>query len=229
MNDILKQLFLAFAIVLTFIAATSAQQSSQPRPLPDAVDQAQRSQAPPVTRPEQNRTPHDQSTTFEAENAKPASDATNDQPNKGRITGFDFFRDPLNSDRPNIDPSEIVKKESANKLNVMNAHRQVLERRYNLQPKTDTAVKMARGKLVPIGPTARLPQGMSWDQISALSAADIKQRDIFPYRSLPHPLQANGGQVFPKMQIEMFARLERFDVDFDLPDAFIPEFPRLSF
>jgi cytochrome c peroxidase len=34
-----------------------------------------------------------------------------------------------------------------------------------------------------------------------------------------------GGQVFPKMQIEMFPRLQRFDVDFDLPDAFLPEFP----
>jgi cytochrome c peroxidase len=31
------------------------------------------------------------------------------------------------------------------------------------------------------------------------------------------------------MQIDMFARLERFDVDFDLPDAFIPEFPPAIF
>ena len=53
--------------------------------------------------------------------------------------------------------------------------------------------------------------------------------EIFPYPSLPHPLQANGGQVFPKMQIDMFPRLERFDVDFDLPDAFLPEFPPAIF
>ena len=52
---------------------------------------------------------------------------------------------------------------------------------------------------------------------------------MFPYPSLPHPLQANGGQVFPKMQIEMFPRLERFDVDFDLPEAFLPEFPPAIF
>ena len=49
------------------------------------------------------------------------------------------------------------------------------------------------------------------------------------YRSLPHPLQTNGGQVFPKMQIDMFPRLERVDVDFDLPDAFLPEFPPAIF
>jgi cytochrome c peroxidase len=47
--------------------------------------------------------------------------------------------------------------------------------------------------------------------------------------ALPHPLQSNGGQVFPKMQIDMFPRLERFDVEFDLPDAFLPEFPPAIF
>jgi cytochrome c peroxidase len=46
---------------------------------------------------------------------------------------------------------------------------------------------------------------------------------------LPHPKQVAGGQVFPKMQIEMFPRLERFDVEFDLPDAFLPEFPPAIF
>ena len=46
---------------------------------------------------------------------------------------------------------------------------------------------------------------------------------------MPHPLQANGGQVFPKVQIDMFPRLERFDVDFDLPGRFLPEFPPAIF
>ena len=31
------------------------------------------------------------------------------------------------------------------------------------------------------------------------------------------------------MQIEMFPRLERFDVEFDLPEAFLPEFPPAIF
>ena len=31
------------------------------------------------------------------------------------------------------------------------------------------------------------------------------------------------------MQIDMFPRLERFDVDFDMPDAFLPEFPPAIF
>src|SRR5438477_11878322 len=62
-----------------------------------------------------------------------------------------------------------------------------------------------------------------------MSPAEIKKRVAFPYPSLPHPLHANGGQVFPEMQIEMFPRLQRFDVDFDIPEAFLPEFPPAIF
>src|SRR4051794_275217 len=50
-----------------------------------------------------------------------------------------------------------------------------------------------------------------------------------PSPPLPHPKHTPGGQVFPQMQIEMFPRLERFDVDFDLPEAFLPEFPPAIF
>src|SRR4029078_11829927 len=51
----------------------------------------------------------------------------------------------------------------------------------------------------------------------------------FPYPSLPHPLHTNGGQVFPPMQIAMFPPLERVDVAFDPPHAFLPEFPPAIF
>jgi hypothetical protein len=40
---------------------------------------------------------------------------------------------------------------------------------------------------------------------------------------------ARGGQVFPQMEIKMFPRLERYDVEFDLPEAFLPEFPPAMF
>jgi cytochrome c peroxidase len=62
-----------------------------------------------------------------------------------------------------------------------------------------------------------------------MTPEQIKERDVFPYPSLPHPLQTNGGQVFPQVQIQQFPRLERVDVDFDLPEAFIPEFPPAIF
>ena len=62
-----------------------------------------------------------------------------------------------------------------------------------------------------------------------MSADDIKKAGVFPYPSLTHPLHTNGGQVFPAMQIKMFPRLERFDVDFDIPEEFLPEFPPAIF
>src|SRR5215813_3179986 len=88
---------------------------------------------------------------------------------------------------------------------------------------------MSRGKPIPVGPTAKLAQGMTWEQLGQLPPEDIRQRNLFPYRTLPHPLQVNGGQVFPKIQIDMFPRLERLDVEFDLADAFLPEFPAAIF
>ncbi len=67
--------------------------------------------------------------------------------------------------------------------------------------------------------------------MAKLSPAEIRERDIFPYKALPHAAQGGGlgGQVFPQMQIKMFPRLERYDVEFDLPEAFLPEFPPAMF
>ncbi|HMJ60475.1 MAG TPA: hypothetical protein VK493_01890 [Bryobacteraceae bacterium] len=128
------------------------------------------------------------------------------QPAQGKNSGFDLYRDPLNSHRPMADPDEIVRRLSADKARIMEAQRQLLERRYNLQPQLDTEAKMSRGKPLPVGPTARLAQGMTWDRLASLSPEEIREQDAFPYPSLPHPLQTNGGQVFPKMQIQMFPR-----------------------
>src|SRR5256714_2850636 len=62
-----------------------------------------------------------------------------------------------------------------------------------------------------------------------MAAADIKRRAIVPYPALPHPKHTTGGQVFPQVQTRMFPRLERYDVEFDLPEAFLPEFPPAMF
>src|SRR5256885_1020196 len=35
--------------------------------------------------------------------------------------------------------------------------------------------------------------------------------------------------VFPQMQLKQFARLERFDIEFDLPEHVLPEFPPAIF
>jgi cytochrome c peroxidase len=213
-------------IVFLGLAVVGAQQPPSPR---DAVAEAQ--QPSPVTssRPEQRKNEHDRSNVFDPPQAQPASPVFEEQAKDGKITGFDFVRDPLNADRPSEDPDEIMQRLAAAKPGVMQAQAQLLERRYNLTPRFEPGVKMSRGKPVPVGPTARLANGTTWDALAMMRPDDIKARGLFPYPALPHPLQVNGGQTFPRMQIAMFPRLERVDVDFDLPEAFLPEFPPAIF
>ena len=198
-------------------------------PLPDPAAEAVSVKAVPADRPEQQLTDHDRSPMFGPGKPAPVSPQLPNQPNQGRILGFDFARDPLNSPKPFTTGAEIKAKESAAKPAVNAAHRQYLESRYNLEPKLDPVAKMSRGKPLPVGPTARLPEGLTFDALAKLSPEEIKQRGIFPYPSLPHPLHTNGGQVFPPVQIAMFPRLQRFDVDFDIPNEFLPEFPPAIF
>ena len=112
------------------------------------------------------------------------------------------------------------------KPRIMKAAKELLEQRYDLSGRTDPTVRMSGGKPVPVGPTARLPKGISWDDLAKLSPDEIKQRGIFPYPPLPHPLQPNdGGMVFPSSQLKTHPELARVDVDFDVPDAYLPQFP----
>jgi cytochrome c peroxidase len=223
-----------FAIILTTVAlfgvfTLADVEGQRPAPgqavaPPDAVAQAQ---APPQVAP--TPTPHDRSDVFDPAKAPPSSPAFGDQPEKGVAQGFDFARDPFNAKKPMQTFDEVMKADVADKPKVMETQRRLLERRYNLTPKLDPAVKMSRGKPLPVGPTARLASGVTWDALNGMSADEIKRRGIFPYPALPHPKHVSGGQVFPQAQIKMFPRLERFDVDFDLPEAFLPEFPPAMF
>ena len=104
-----------------------------------------------------------------------------------------------------------------------------MEQRYDLTPRVDSSVKMSRGKPIAVGPTARLGGGLTWQTLAQMTPDEVRKRNSFPYPSLPHPKHAAGGMVFPQAQIEMFPRLERFDVEFDIPESFLPEFPPAIF
>src|SRR5262249_20757793 len=147
----------------------------------------------------------------------------------GKTSGFDFYRDPLNAEKPLVEPDELMKKDMANKAKVIDTQRKLLERRYHLEPKLDPEAKMSRNKPLVVNPTARLSKDMTWERLPGLSPEEIKQQNLFPYPSLPHPLQSPGGMIFPQMQIDMFTRLERCDIDFALPESFLPEFPPAIF
>ncbi|WP_256327750.1 cytochrome B6 [Nitrosospira sp. Nl5] len=195
----------------------------------DAVVRAQTVRETSVTRPEQKKSEHDRSNVFAAPNAMPSSPAFENQPDDGKILGFDFYRDPLNAKKPMQTFEETMKADVAERAKVMKTQHQLLLRRYDLTPRLDPEAKMSRGKPLAVGPTARLAAGMSWEKLASMSPSDIRSQKVFPYPSLPHPKQSPGGQVFPQVQVNMFPRLERFDVEFDLPDAFLPEFPPAIF
>ena len=207
-------------------AARRAETDDRRKAPADAVEAAQSVRKVPQERPEQRKSKHDQSDKFDAAQAQPVSPAFDDQPEKGRITGFDFYRDPLNAKKPVIETfEENMRADVEAKPKVMQTQRRLLEQRYNLEPKLDRDATMSRGKPLAVGPTARLAEDLTWDDLGKLEAKEIRRRGVFPYPALPHPKQTPGGQVFPKMQIAMFPRLERFDVEHDLPEAFLPEFP----
>ncbi len=218
---------LATLLAVGFSAALAqAPRSDVPR---DAVEEAQTPRKVPVTRPEQKKTAHDKADAFSADNAPSSSPAFADQPDEGKMKGFDFSRDPLNAKRPMQPAEEIMKQDIADKPKVTATQRKLLESRYDLTPKLDPNAKMSRGKPLPVGPTAKLPSGVTWESLGKMSVEEIRGKGVFPYPSLPHPKHATGGMVFPQFQIDMFPRLERFDVEFDLPDAFLPEFPPAIF
>jgi cytochrome c peroxidase len=126
---------------------------------------------------------------------------------------------------------QMMAQDKAHKDKVMARQKALLEERYDLSRRVDEKVTMTRGKPIPIGPTAKPPNGMRWEELAALSCEEIKDKGLFPkgYLPLPHPNHPVGGMVFPQHQVKQFKRLERFDLDFDLPEHFLPEFPPAMF
>ncbi|MFN2515452.1 MAG: cytochrome B6 [Pyrinomonadaceae bacterium] len=128
------------------------------------------------------------------------------------------------------EPFDVVRaRDKAAKAGVMAAHQRYLDERYDLRRNVDESVRMTRGKAIPVGPTAKLRGGTTWEQLGRISPQEIRDKDLFPYLPLPHVNHPVGGMIFPQTSIKLLPRLERFDMDFDLPDHFLPEFPPAIF
>jgi hypothetical protein len=111
----------------------------------------------------------------------------------------------------------VRERDVAEKPEVMVKHMALLKERYDLSGKTDLTARMSGGKPLPVGPTAKLRDGMTWESLGSMSPEEIKQKGAFPYPPLPHVKHATGGMVVAPMQLETHPELVRFDVDFDLP------------
>jgi cytochrome c peroxidase len=101
-------------------------------------------------------------------------------------------------------------------------HMELLNSRYSLAKKTTDEVLMSGGKPIPVGPTANL-RGVTWEQLDKMRPEQIKEKGVFPYQPLPFADHAEGGMLFPEMTTKPLPRLVRFDLDFDLPEHFLPD------
>lgn len=130
------------------------------------------------------------------------------------------------------DFSAILARMKAAKPEVMKRHMALLEARYDLSNRPAPGATMTRGKPIQQGVRVKLPAGVTWDRLAQMSPEEIRDKDLFPqgFLPLPHPNHPEGGMLFPRFLIDEIKRQEerdltRFDLDFDLPDHFLPEFP----
>ena len=126
------------------------------------------------------------------------------------------------------DFDEFYRMCAANKPKVNEVRRKYMAERYDFTGALDPSATMTRGKPLPVGPVTRLPKGVtSWEDLAELSPADIRERGLWPagFRPLSHPLHTAGHQLFPQMWTRVHPEHERFDVDFDIPEPYLPEFP----
>jgi cytochrome c peroxidase len=101
-----------------------------------------------------------------------------------------------------------------------------MKSRYDFHGKAIVGAYMSRGKPIMLGPVARLPRGIgSWEELDRLSPEEIRKRDLFPYPPLAHPLQTTAHMLFPQNWVCAHPEHERIDCDFDIPEAYLPEFP----
>jgi cytochrome c peroxidase len=130
------------------------------------------------------------------------------------------------------DFESIMRRMSGEKPQLAQRQQQLLETRYDLVDRPVGGVTMSRGKAVQGGVRVKLSAGTTWDQLGGMTPEQIRDRGVFPagFMPLPHPHHAEGGMVFPKFHIDEIKKQEqrdltRFDLDFDLPDHLLPEFP----
>jgi cytochrome c peroxidase len=126
----------------------------------------------------------------------------------------------------------IMARMKAAKPEVMKRQMDLLNERYDLSNRPSAGATMSRGKPVQEGVRVKLQVGMTWETLAGVSPEEIREKNLFPagFLPLPHPNHAEGGMLFPKFHIEEIKRqesrdLSRFDLDYDLPDHFLPEFP----
>ena len=130
------------------------------------------------------------------------------------------------------DFATLVKRLQAEKPAFAERQQKLLAERYDLTDRPAQGVTMSRGKPVQAGVRVKLPDGLTWEKLGAMSPEEIKSKNLWPagFYPLPHPHHEAGGMIFPQplideTKLQTGRDLTRFDLDFDLPQHLLPEFP----
>ena len=128
--------------------------------------------------------------------------------------------------------TSLMARLSAEKPSVEQVHNSLLNDRYDLSDRPAQWVTMDRTKPLQEGVRVKLPAGVTWESLAAMTPDQIREQNLLPkgFYPLPHPKHQEGGFVFPHFVIDAVKQqdgrdLKRFDIDFDFPDHFLAEFP----
>jgi cytochrome c peroxidase len=113
----------------------------------------------------------------------------------------------------------------------------LLKERYDLSDKPVVGVvSSGRNKPIQGGIRVKLPSNTTWQQLANMTPEEIKAKNLWPagFYPLPHENHAEGGMLFPKFHIDKIKQqdardLTRFDLSYQLPEHFLPEFPPAIF
>src|SRR2546426_4369983 len=100
--------------------------------------------------------------------------------------------------------ASIMARMKAAKPEVEKEHTAVLNERYDLSDRSAQGVTMDRGKPLQEGVRVKLPAGMTWERLTAMTPDQIRDQNLYPkgFYPLPHPNHPEGGFVFPHFLID---------------------------
>ncbi|MEW5821326.1 MAG: cytochrome B6 [Cyanobacteriota bacterium] len=155
------------------------------------------------------------------------------------ISAYNFSYSQNQDEQPNSYAPVIVKEAfekimsrmKGEKPDIEQRHTKLLKERYNLENKPSKTT-MFKGKPIQEGVRVKLPPNVTWDSLAKMTPEEIKEKVVFPsgFMPLPHPNHNEGGMLFPQHHIDAVKAqsdrdLTRFDLDYDIPEHFLPEYP----
>jgi hypothetical protein len=94
--------------------------------------------------------------------------------------------------------AQIMARMTPAKPGIERDHMALLTERYDLSDRPAQGATMDRGKPLQEGVRVKLPAGMTWDRLAAMSPDQIRDQNLFPkgFYPLPHPNHSTAALSF---------------------------------